>query len=220
VIFDTTAFLKALPTLALGLEMTAWLVVASMAIGSAIGLVACIGRLIGRGALNTLATAYISLFRGLPETVLVFWIYACGPLVLDVRLSDTASGILALSLVAGAYLGEIFRAGALAVPRGHVEAASALGLTTLDTARFVVVPQAFRIMLPAFFSLLTIVIKNSSIVSAIGVAELFYRANVLAGDTFKYFEIFTSAGVIYFAVIFPLSLASRRLERRLAAGRT
>jgi His/Glu/Gln/Arg/opine family amino acid ABC transporter permease subunit len=219
-IFDTAAFLKALPLLALGLETTARLVVVSMAVGSAIGLVCCIGRLIGRGALNALATVYVSLFRGLPETVLVFWMYACGPLVLDVRLSDFASGVLALSLVAGAYLGEIFRAGVLAIPRGQLEAAGALGFKAVDTARFVVIPQAFRIMLPAFFSLVTIVIKNSSIVSAIGVAELFYRANVLAGDTFKYFEIFTSAGVIYFALIFPLSLASQRLERRLAVGRT
>lgn len=217
-IFDTTAFFAALPVLATGLGNTLWLVFASMAIGSAIGLVACIGRLIGRGALNVLATTYIALFRGLPETVLVFWIYACGPLVFDARLSDMASGIVALSLVAGAYLAEIFRAGVLAVPRGQLEAASALGLNRFTMAWFIIMPQAFRIMLPAFFSLVTIVIKNSSIVSAIGVAELFYRANVLAGDTFKYFEIFTSAGVIYFALIFPLSLASQQLERRLAVG--
>jgi His/Glu/Gln/Arg/opine family amino acid ABC transporter permease subunit len=217
--FETGAFLAALPLLSSGLAMTVWLVLASMAVGSVIGLIACIGRLIGRGALGWLSTAYVNLFRGLPETVLIFWIYACAPLVFDVRLSGVSSAILALSLVSGAYLGEIFRAGVLAVPRGQLEAADAVGLTLLDTTRYVIVPQAFRIMLPAFFSLLTIVIKNSSIVSAIGVAELFYRANVLAGDTFRYFEIFTSVGVIYFLLIFPLSLASQRLERRLAVGK-
>src|SRR5262249_60343651 len=87
VIFVATAFFAALPVLATGVANTLWLVLASMAIGSTIGLVACIGRLIGRGALNALATAYIAVFRGLPETVLVFWIYACGPLVFDARLS-------------------------------------------------------------------------------------------------------------------------------------
>lgn len=216
--FDTAAFASALPLLLSGLWMTIWLVVAAMTIGSLVGAVACIGRLLGRGALAWLATGYVSLFRGLPETVLIFWIYACGPLVLDARLTDVSSAILALSLVAGAYLGEIFRAGVLAVPRGQVEAARALGLRLPHTACFVVVPQAFQLMLPAIFSLLTIVIKNSSIVSAIGVAELFYRANVLAGDSYKYFEIFTSVGVIYFVLIFPLSVASRRLERRLGAA--
>jgi His/Glu/Gln/Arg/opine family amino acid ABC transporter permease subunit len=218
-IFDTSAFLAALPALASGLSMTVWLVVASMALGSVIGLVSCIGRLLERGVLGWLSTAYVNLFRGLPETVLIFWIYACGPLVLDVRLSGVESAVLALSLVSGAYLGEIFRAGVLAVPRGQIEAADALGLSIFSKTCLVVLPQAFRIMLPALFSLLTIVIKNSSIVSAIGVAELLYQANVMAADTFKYFEIFTSVGVIYFLLIFPLSLASQRLERRLAVGR-
>lgn len=219
-ILDTKAFLGAFPVLAAGLATTMWITVAAMLVGSIIGAVACIGRLHGRGALNALSTTYINLFRGLPETVLVFWIYACGPLVLDMRLSSDASGILALALVAGSYLGEIFRAGVLAIPRGHRDAADALGLTAIDSLRYIVIPQAFRIMLPALFSLLTIVIKNSSIVSAIGVAELFYRANVLAGDNFKYFEIFSAAGALYFLLIFPLSLASQKLERRLAAGST
>jgi His/Glu/Gln/Arg/opine family amino acid ABC transporter permease subunit len=215
VIFDTAVFLSALPTLAVGLWTTVWLSIAAIVVGSAIGTIACIGRLLGRGALNALATAYVNLFRGLPETVLIFWIYACGPLIFDIRLSDISSAILALSLVAGAYLGEIFRAGVLAVPRGQRDAAEALGLTLLASVRFVIAPQAFRIMLPAFFSLVTIVIKNSSIVSAIGVAELFYRASILAGDNFKYFEVFSSVGALYFALIFPLSLASRKLELRL-----
>jgi ABC-type amino acid transport system permease subunit len=138
--------------------------------------------------------------------------------VFDARLSGFASGVLALSLVAGAYLGEIFRAGVLAVPPGQYEASDALGLTKVSLARDIVTPQAFKIMLPAIFSLLTIIIKNSSIVSAIGVAELFYQGSVLAGDTFRHFEIFTAVGLIYFAAILPLSLLSQRLERHLAVS--
>jgi His/Glu/Gln/Arg/opine family amino acid ABC transporter permease subunit len=219
VTFDVAAFLNSLPVLAAGLWTTIWLSFAAIAVGSAVGVLVCIGRLIGRGALNALVTTYVNLFRGLPETVLIFWIYACGPLVFDIRLSDMSSAILALSLVAGAYLGEIFRAGVLAVSRGQVDAARALGLTLVTSVRHIIAPQAFRIMLPAFFSLVTIVIKNSSIVSAIGVAELFYRANILAGDNFKYFEVFTSVGVMYFLIIFPLSLASQKLEMRLKRDR-
>jgi His/Glu/Gln/Arg/opine family amino acid ABC transporter permease subunit len=218
--FDASAFVNALPVLASGLLMTMLLVVAALAVAVAIGVVACAGRLIGGGLLGWLSTAYVSLFRGLPETVLIFWIYFCGPFVFEARLSAFASGVLALSLVAGAYLAEIFRAGVLAVPRGQYEAANALGLSFKSTVVDVIAPQALRIMLPPFLGFLTILIKNSSIVSAIGVAELFYRGNTLANDNYKHFEIFTAIGAIYFLMIFPLSLSSRYLERRLArAGR-
>ncbi len=217
--WDWGAFFGTFPDLVGGLWTTIALVLASLIVGSLIGAVTCIGRLIGKGALDWLATAYVNMFRGLPETVLIFWIYYCGPFVFDARLSAFSSGVLALSLVAGAYLGEIFRAGILAVPRGQREAADALGLTMPVAAWDVVVPQAFRIMLPAMFSLITILIKNSSIISAIGVAELFYRGSILAGDTFRHFEIFTAVGLVYFALIFPLSLLSQRLERHLAIGR-
>jgi His/Glu/Gln/Arg/opine family amino acid ABC transporter permease subunit len=218
VTWDNLVFFGALPVLAQGLLMTIQLVVASLIVGSLIGLITCTGRLIGKGALDWLSSAYVNMFRGLPETVLIFWIYYCGPFVFDVRMSAFTSGVLALSLVAGAYLGEIFRAGVLAIPRGQYEAANALGLTKLSLARDIVIPQAFKIMLPAIFSLMTILIKNSSIVSAIGVAELFYRGSILAGDTFRHFEVFTAVGMIYFALIFPLSLLSRRLERHLSVA--
>jgi len=214
--FDASAFLNALPVLAGGVWTTILLVAAALALGIAIGLVTCIGRLIARGLLGWLSAAYVSLFRGLPETVLIFWIYFCGPFVFEARLSAFASGVLALSLVAGAYLAEIFRAGVLAVPRGQYEAANALGLSLRSTVGDVIVPQAVKIMLPPFLGFLTILIKNSSIVSAIGVAELFYRGNTLANDNYKHFEIFTAIGAIYFVMIFPLSLCSRYLQRLLA----
>jgi ABC-type amino acid transport system permease subunit len=84
---------------------------------------------------------------------------------------------------------------------------------------FVIGPQAFRIMLPAFFSHLTILIKNSAIVSAVGVAELFYVGNTIANDNFKHFEVYTAIGLMYLAIILPLSIASKCLERGLAVGR-
>lgn len=217
--WDWAIFFGTFPLLGSALVTTLELVIASLVLASLIGVILCFGRLIGKGALGWLATAYVSMFRGLPETVLIFWIYYCGPFVFDARLSSFASGVLSLSLVAGAYMGEIFRAGVLAVPRGQYEAADALGLSKANLIRDVAAPQAFRIMLPAIFSQITILTKNSSIVSAIGVAELFYRGSTLAGDTFRYFEIFSAVGLVYFALIFPLSLLSQRLERTLAVTR-
>lgn len=217
-VFDGAAFTDAFPLLVEGLWMTVLLVLASLGIGAAIGLVACIGQLLGRGALNRLSRAYVSLFRGLPETVLIFWIYFCGPFVFDIRLSAFASGTIALSLVGGSYLSEIFRAGVLAVPRGEIEAGRALGLTFPVVAMDLVIPRAFRIMLPAFLGFMTILIKNSGITSAIGVTEMFYQGQIIAGDNFKHFEVFTAVGVLYFLIIFPLSMASSGLERRLASA--
>lgn len=214
--FDVSAVIDAFPVLLGGLRTTLILVLASLAIGIAIGAVGCFGRLLGTGPLAWLAGAYVGVFRGIPETVLIFWIYFCGPLVLDVRLSDLGSGILALSLVSGAYLTEIFRAGVNAVPYGQTEAARALGLSPYRRARHVVVPQALRIMLPTFIGFITILLKNSALVSAIGVGELFYHAMTLSTKNYKYFEIYTAVGIMYFLLIFPLSLAARNAERRIA----
>ena len=215
--FDVAAVQAAFPVLLDGLWLTLVLVGASLGLGIVIGAVGCFGRLMERGPLCWIAHVYVGVFRGIPETVLIFWIYFCGPLVLSVRLSPLGSGILALTLVSGAYLTEIFRAGVNSVPRGQVEAARALGLSPYRRARHVIVPQALRTMLPTFIGFITILLKNSALVSAIGVGELFYRAMTLSATNNKYFEIYTAVGLMYFAIIFPLSLAARSAERRIAA---
>lgn len=215
--FDVRAVQAAFPVLLDGLGLTMVLVLSSLGLGILIGAVGCFGRLMGRGPLYWLAYVYVGVFRGIPETVLIFWIYFCGPLVLNVRLSPLGTGILALTLVSGAYLTEIFRAGINAVPHGQVEAARSLGLSPYRRARHVIVPQALRVMLPTFIGFITILLKNSALVSAIGVGELFYRAMILSANNFKYFEIYTAVGIMYFAIIFPLSLAARSAERRIAA---
>ncbi|MGF7161581.1 His/Glu/Gln/Arg/opine family amino acid ABC transporter permease subunit [Rhodoligotrophos appendicifer] len=212
--FDTRFFLEAMPLLVDGLWTTIVLVLGSLAIGIMLGLIGCYGKLLKRGPLSWLAFIYVGVFRGLPETVLIFWIYFCGPLILDVRLSPLGSGILALSAVSGAYLTEIFRSGVLALPPGQIEAARALGLSPYRRIRHVMAPQVVKIMMPTFIGFIAILIKNSALVSAIGLGELFYQAMTLSATTYKYFEIYTAVGLIYFALIFPLSALSQHIERR------
>lgn len=214
--FELSIVLKALPSLLLGLETTILLVVGSLLVGIALGLFLCAGQILRKGAIYYFATTYVGIFRGLPETVLIFWIYYCGPLMLDVHLSGVSSGILALSLTAGAYLAEIFRAGVEAVPRGQVEAARALGLSDFWVGWNVVMPQAIRAMTAPFIGFITILLKNSSLVSAVGVAELFYQGIVFGDNTFRYLEIFTTVGALYFCMIFPLSIVAQHAERRVA----
>ncbi len=216
--FDMQTLWQAIPLLAEGLKLTVLLVVVSLVIGMGIGAIACAGSMIRRGLFYHMSVSYIALFRALPETVLMFWIYFCGPLVFDIRLTDLTSAIATLAIISGASLAEIFRSGIEAVPRGQIEAGRAVGLSAWSVGRDVVLPQAIRVMLPAFFNFVTIIIKNSALVSAIGVAEIFYQANVFAGQTLRYFEVFSAVGVIYFLLIFPLSMLAQHTERRLAAS--
>jgi His/Glu/Gln/Arg/opine family amino acid ABC transporter permease subunit len=214
--FDTGVIIQHLPDLARGLQLTVLLVVVSLGIGALLGLVGCFGKLLGRGLLSWLAAGYVTVMRGVPEMVVMFWVYYCGPLILHTRLSSFSSAAAAMSLYAGAFLAEIFRAGILAVPRGQGEAARALGLPGFWIWVDVILPQALRTMIPAFIGLVTLVVKISGLASAIGVGELVYEASIISGQTYRYFELFTAVGIFYFLLIFPLSLLAQSYERKLA----
>ena len=217
--FDTTVIVRNLPALLAGAKLTVLLVLVSLAIGMVFGMIACAGKLLGRGLLCWIASAYVTVMRGIPEMVVMFWIYYCGPLILDTRLSSFAAATASMSLYAGAFLAEIFRAGILAVPRGQAEAARALGIPEPSTWAEVILPQALRTMIPAFIGLVTLIVKVSGLASAIGVAELVYQANIISGQSYRYFELFTAVGIFYFVLIFPLSLLAQHYER-LRAQRT
>lgn len=198
-----------------GLRITVTICVISLAIGILLGLVLCLGKLRERGVVYRVSVGVIDFFRTIPEVVLIFWVYSCLPLLLSLKISAEASGVIALSLFAGAYLAEIFRAGILAVPRGQVEAALALGIPAFHIWCRVIFPPTIRRMMPAFVSFLTELIKATSLLSAIGVAEMAYQASVLGNKTFAYVEFLSAIAVLYFIVIFPLSLYARHAERRL-----
>ncbi|HEV2547991.1 MAG TPA: amino acid ABC transporter permease [Stellaceae bacterium] len=214
--FDGGIILRHLPELSAGLRLTLLLAVVALLVGTALGFFGCLGKLLGRGLLFWIASIYVTVMRGVPEMVVMFWIYYCGPLVLGAKLSSFAAAATAMSLFAGAHLAEIFRAGILAVPRGQSEAARALGLPIFSQWVEIVLPQALRMMIPPFIGLVTLVIKISGLASAIGVAELVYEASIVSGQTYRYFELFSAVGVLYFLIIFPLSLTAQRYERVLA----
>ena len=214
--FDTRTITQHLPELLQGVRLTVILVLLSLALGIVLGLVACFGKLLGRGPLCWIAATYVTVMRGIPEMVVMFWIYYCGPLILATRLSSLSAAVASMSLYAGAFLAEIFRAGILAVPRGQGEAARALAIPEFRTWTDIVLPQALRIMIPAFIGVVTLIVKVSGLASAIGVAELVYEANILGGQTYRYFELFTAVAAFYFALIFPLSMLAQHYERRLA----
>lgn len=213
--FDTQVVWQNLPLLLSGIWLTIAIVMVSLAVAVVIGVVVCTGMLFARGLAYYISVYYVALFRGLPEPIIIFWLYYCAPFILNTKLSAFTTGTIALAIPTGAYLAEIFRAGIQAVPRGQIEAARAIGLAPWSVAADVVVPQAMRMMIPPMLGIVTILIKNSALVSAIGVEELFYRATVLAGQTLRYLEFLTAAAFIYFVLILPLSLLVQRQERQL-----
>lgn len=213
--FDTQQIVLNYGLLLEGLRVTLVITAFSLAFGIFLGLVLCLGKLRDRGVTYRICVGVIDFFRTIPEVVLIFWVYSCLPLLLSLRISAEASGVIALSLFAGAYLAEIFRAGVLAVPRGQVEAALALGIPAFHIWSRVIFPPAIRRMMPAFVSFLTELIKATSLLSAVGVAEMAYQASVLGSKTFAYVEFLSAIAVLYFIIIFPLSLYARHAERRL-----
>jgi His/Glu/Gln/Arg/opine family amino acid ABC transporter permease subunit len=215
--FDIPVVWQNLPALLAGLWLTIVIVLLALVVATGIGILVCAGMLLGKGIIYKASVNYVSIFRALPEPIIIFWLYYCSPLILNTKLSAFETGAIALAIPSGAYLAEIFRAGIQAVPRGQTEAAQALGLRPFWLVWDVLVPQALRIMIPPILGIVTIIIKNSALVSAIGVEELFYRATVLGGQTFHYFEFLSVTAVIYFVLILPLSAVVQLQERRLSA---
>lgn len=206
------------PLLVEGAVMTFLICAASLGLGIVLGAILCFGKMRRRGIFFRISTVIIDVFRTLPELVPIFWIYSAGPLIFDFRITAVGAGIVALTLYAGAFLAEIFRAGLQAVPRGQYEAGNSLGIPLFWLYWVVISPQALRMMIPPFVNFICDLVKVSSLLSAIGITELAYRASIISGETFRYLEIFTVAGVLYFIIIFPLSMFARHREKKLAVA--
>ena len=167
---------------------------------------------------RTVGFVLIQLLRGVALYVLVLWIFN-GLAVASPRLTfgPVQTGIIALSLLNSAYLAEVFRAGFEVIPAGQVEAAQAIGLTDGQAARFVLVPQMVRITFPSMGNVFVDIVKDTAILSVIGVSELMRETQRWAQFYFRSFEFYTAAGVIYLAIVLAVSALWRVAERRLGA---
>ncbi len=200
-----------------GAAVTLVVLAIALAIGILGGAIVCAARLSPLRWPRRIAHGYITFFRVTPEMILIFWAYNCIPPLLGLRVSGLFVGSVTLGLVAAAYIGEIYRAGIEALPRGQFEAARALGLHRWPLWGRVILPQSLRLMVPAFVNYFTEIVKNTTLLAAIGVGELALSAYLLGGQTFRYVEFLTAIAFVYFAIIFPFSMLSRRLEvRRMA----
>ena len=215
----------AYPTLLKGLFTTVEVTVISLLIATVLGIITCMFRISHIPPLRWLAKFYIWLIRGTPMLVQAMYIYLALPQLLqmitgsNVKISIMSASIATLALNAGAYMSEIFRGAIEAVDKGQTEAARSLGLSYGQPMRKVVLPQAVRICLPSLVNQCIITLKDSTILYAIGLAEIMYYGKVYVGRTFAVFATYTWIAVFFLVVISILSIISRRIEDRLKGKR-
>ncbi|QRM53235.1 amino acid ABC transporter permease [Sinorhizobium sp. BG8] len=200
-----------------GVVLTILITVTSMIVSLVVAVLTALGRLSSNALAFGCATFYASFFRGTPLLVQVLIIYLALP-QFGIVLSGFVSGILALSLNYGAYLAETIRAGILSVPLGQAEAARALGLGRGVIAFKIIAPQAMRIIIPPAGGHFISMLKDSSLVSVMGLWELNFLAQSYGRATYHYMEMLLTAAAIYWLLSIGLELVQNRLERRFGRG--
>ncbi len=195
---------------------TVLLSILSMLLGFVIGVVVGALRTYGGRVLNALLGFYVDTMRAIPLLVVLVWIFFAFPILLGVTVDSMTAAVTALGLHLGAYVAEAIRAGLTSVRRGQMNAALALGMSRTQAIRTIILPQALIRMLPPLGSLFTIAIKDSAIASVIAVPELLRQSQTLAGQTFRPFEIYTSAMFVYFLLCYPVARGTDALYRRLS----
>lgn len=207
-----------LPEFASGFAVTLALVGIAGAGSLVIGTVLASVRLSTVPVLPALARGQVELFRNTPLLVQMYLFYF-GLGAIGIRLEPFTAGALALSLYTGAYVSEVLRAGVLTIPNGQIEAARSIGLDFAATLRHVILPQAFRAVIPPLGNIVIAMIKNSAIAAAIATPDLLYKGQIVNTDTFATFEVFTGILLGYLLLTLPSAAVVHRLERRLAIKR-
>ncbi|MEH7506034.1 amino acid ABC transporter permease [Neobacillus drentensis] len=205
----------ALPMLLKGLQVTLYIFVIAIILGFLIGLVIALLRLAPLKILNWIAKGYVDAIRGTPFIVQLFFIYFGVNSLQVVSLNSTTAGIITVAINAGAYFAEIIRAGIQSIDKGQTEAARSIGFTGAQTMRYVVLPQAFRRMLPTITNQSIISLKDTSLLSVIGIADLTQQGQIQASATFEAFKIWLAVGIIYFIIIYLLTMLANFIERRI-----
>lgn len=207
------------------LGQTMLLTLLSLVFAFVIGLIFGLMNVSKSKVLNFIGTLYVDAVRGVPLIVLAYFIYFGVPAgvkamgVASFKLSALQAGTISLSMNAGAYMAEIFRAGIQSVDKGQMEAARSLGLGYGKAMQKVILPQAIRTMVPSIINQFIISLKDTSILSVIGFPELTKAGNIIVGNTFKVLEVWAIVAIMYMIVITILSKLAKRIERRLNVGK-
>lgn len=214
--WDFSVVWENFPMLARGLVGSLQITIVALLFGLILGLLVAPLRMSALRILRMPANVYINVFRSTPPLVLLFWFFYAFPILIGVRFRPYEAAVVTLSLQSGAFFAEVFRAGIQSVERGQWEASRALGIGYLRMMRRIILPQAFKRMVLAFFERAIELFKTTTLVSTIAFADLLYEATVLVNQTFRPLEIYTAVAAIYILVITAASIGVRGLEQRMA----
>jgi len=202
--------------IAIGLGYTVLYALGTILVGLIIGFAVGIARLARSPVINTPLILYIELFRCTPLLVQLIWFYYAFPVIVGLDIPAHIAAGMTLSLYTGAFYAEIIRGGVTSIERGQWDAARAIGMRRGQVMRRVILPQAIKRMVPPFMNQSITQLKNTSLVSTIAVSDLLYQGEIITATTYRPLEVYTAIAIIYFGVLFPLTLLAQAVERRLA----
>jgi polar amino acid transport system permease protein len=216
------AYLDVLDFVMEGVKLTLQTTAMAFSLALVLGLLGGLGRVSKNPILYAIATLYVEIIRGLPMLVIILYMgFVVGPWIRDSTGFNPPMlqrAIAGLGFGYGAYLTEVYRAGIQSIHRGQMEAARSLGMTYFQSMRHVVLPQAFRIILPPLVNDLSALLKDTSLISVIALSDLLQRGRLYASRTFRAFEPYNTVALLYLAMTLTLSSLSRLLERRMRIG--
>lgn len=212
---DFSQIVPSIPYILKGIWVTLGFVLVAALLGFLLGTLLALFKIGRISFLRWFADAYTSVFRGTPLILQLMIIYFAIPQLTGYDIPEFMAGVLAFGLNSAAYISEIIRAGIQAVDKGQREAAIALGIPYQKTMKDIILPQAMKNILPALINEFITLTKESAIVSTIGYLDIMRRAQVVGSNTYKYFEPFLVAGLIYYVLVMGLTVLGRAVERRL-----
>ena len=212
--FDITILSQNAHLIGLGLLITLYYTAITIAGGLVIGLFVGLLQLARNPVPVWIGRVYIEFFRNIPLLVILLWVYYALPIFLGVNITKGWAGFMALSCYVGAFYAEILRAGVQSIDAGQTDASVALGMSYKQRMRRIILPQAFRRMIPPLAGQSIIQMKNTTLLSMITVPDLLYQAGYISSFTYRPMEVYTAVGAIFLIILTPLTMLSRRLERR------
>ena len=213
-VFKPDPYLKILKFIPDGVFVTFKVTILSIMLAIVIGLLTGLGRISKNPVINLIASLYVEVVRGIPLLVQLFYIYfALGRLV---QVPDLVAAIVAMAFCYGAYMGEVFRAGIKSIDHGQTEAARSLGFNNRETMQYVILPQAWRTILPPVGNEFIALLKDTSLVSILAVSDILRRGREFAAESFDYFETYTMIALIYLLITLILSKLITIMEYRLS----
>ena len=213
--FDYDIIWSNLPFLWEGMKVTLLLTFLALVGGLLLGTVLALIRVAKIPILAWVAAAYVNFFRSLPLILVIFWLYFLVPLILGHSVGSFYSVLVAFVLFEAAYYSEIVRAGISSVGSGQIAAARAIGLTYPQTMRYVVLPQAFRAMVPVLLTQAIILFQDTSLVYVVGLKDFLVSAELIANRDQRLIEMFIFVAIVYFVICFSGSLLTRHLQKKL-----